>query len=102
MGGLTWEAVSLTAPWSARHSFGCARLPGGARTGRLYILGGNDGQSQHDVWVSDDDGSTWDLMRFTHTHEMRYRNYEERASWTPRFQMCTVTSNDGLVTITGG
>merc|ERR1712113_814380 len=41
-------------------------------------------------------------MRFTHTQEMRYKNYEERASWTPRFLMCTVVSNEGLVTITGG
>lgn len=100
--GQTWQVVSLTAPWTARHSFGFTFAFGGPRGGWLYILGGDDGRPQHDVWASVDDGKTWILSRFSHTHEMRYQTKEHRASWSPRLRMTTVVDKDGLLTLLGG
>jgi len=101
-GGRSWEVVTFSAPWTARHSFAFVRLPGGTAPGRLYVLGGDDGRRQHDVWASDDDGRTWDLQRFTHTREMRYRETQERASWHPRTSMQAVADDTGILTMTGG
>jgi len=100
--GKTWQALALAAPWSARHSFGMAQLPGGTRSGRLYVLGGSDGRKQHDVWASDDAGTTWQLMTFTHTREMRASFSEERASWTPRVNAAAAADANGVLTLTGG
>jgi len=100
--GRTWHPVSLTSPWSARSQFAFARLPGGTRSGRLLILGGTDGRAQHDVWSSDDHGSTWQLMSFSHVREQMYRKTEERASWNPRFGASAVGDFDGTITLTGG
>jgi len=100
--GRTWASVALAAPWSGRYSFSLALLPGGTRRGRIYIFGGTDGRAQHDVWASDDRGSTWQLMRFTHTREMRQAFYEDRASWTPRFDFSATADGHGMVTVLGG
>lgn len=101
-GGSSWQVVTLAAPWTARHSHAFARLPGGTRPGRLYLAGGDDGRRMHDVWFSDDNGTTWELQKFTHTREMRYSVYEDRASWTPRSSMFAVADGNGLLTLTGG
>jgi len=100
--GRSWIAVSLGSPWTARDSFAFVRLPGGTRPGRFYVMGGDDGQLRHDVWLSDDNGRNWALMRFTHTREMRYSVSEDRASWSPRAHAAIVADNQGLLTLTGG
>lgn len=99
--GVTWTPISLALPWSARHSFAMVRLPNGTRPDRFYIMGGNDGLEQHDVWKSDDSGSSWELMRFTHVREMTYTDIETRASWSPR-SAPAVADSKGRVTLVGG
>lgn len=100
--GVTWTPVLHAAPWSARYSFGFVRLHSGIGAGRFYILGGNDGRRQHDVWVSDDSGETWQLMRFSHYREMRETFEEYRAPWWPRDEIAAVADSDGLVTLLAG
>lgn len=101
-GGRTWTALTYAAPWTGRHGHAFVRLPGGARYGRLYVIGGSDGRVLHDVWASDDDGVTWAVVTFTHVREMRYNAYEERAPWTPRSHIAAVADKNGLLTMTGG
>jgi len=100
--GKTWTAVALASPWTARHSFGFVRMPGGTREGRLLIMGGSDGRIQHDVWASDDSGESWHIMKFTHVHEMVYKDVEDRASWSPRWGMGAVADTEGILTVCGG
>merc|ERR1711924_412030 len=87
---------------SARFGFSFVRLPGGPAEGRFYIIGGDDGRVQHDVWKSDDSGSTWQKMRFTHTKEMTFTKFEERASWSPRYGAIGEADGDGLLSFIGG
>merc|ERR1712190_441712 len=56
----------------------------------------------HDVWASDNNGRDWMLARFAHTHEMRYKTNEYRASWAPRLHSTAVVNQDGLLTMMGG
>jgi len=100
--GQSWTPVALASPWTARHSFGFVQMPGGTRQGRLLILGGSDGRIQHDVWASDDTGESWHIMKFTHVHEMVYRDVEDRASWSPRYGMGATADREGMLTICGG
>ena len=90
------------ATWTARHSFAFARLTAGTATGRFYIVGGDDGQRQHDVWSSDDKGNTWQLMTFTHLREQRFNVFEERAPWNPTADVQAAISAEGTLTLPGG
>lgn len=101
-GGRSWQAVTLGATWTARHSLSLVRLPGGTRQGRLYILGGDDGRRRADVWVSDDNGGTWVLMTFTQRREQRYDVVQDQASWTARAGLRAVADSSGLLTVLGG
>jgi len=100
--GLTWMSVAIASPWTARHSFGFVQMPGGTRKGRMLILGGTDGRIQHDIWASDDQGESWHIMKFTHVHEMVYKEVEERASWSPRYGMGAIGDREGMLTVCGG
>lgn len=100
--GRTWSSVTKAATWTARHSFAFARLTAGTATGRFYIVGGDDGQRQHDVWSSDDKGNTWQLMTFTHLREQRFNVFEERAPWNPTADVQAAISAEGTLTLPGG
>eukprot|EP00441_Pelagodinium_beii_P019144 CAMPEP_0197664292 /NCGR_PEP_ID=MMETSP1338-20131121/58546_1 /TAXON_ID=43686 ORGANISM="Pelagodinium beii, Strain RCC1491" /NCGR_SAMPLE_ID=MMETSP1338 /ASSEMBLY_ACC=CAM_ASM_000754 /LENGTH=455 /DNA_ID=CAMNT_0043242905 /DNA_START=406 /DNA_END=1773 /DNA_ORIENTATION=+ len=100
--GISWEPMSLAAPWSARHSIQLVRMLGGLNKDRFYILGGTDGFAQHDVWEGDGEGTGWELMRFTHHRESSYDSFEHRASWRPRAAAAAVADSNGLLKIFGG
>lgn len=101
-GGSTWQAITLVSSWSARYGFSLVQLRGGGAPGRLYIVGGNDGRSQSDVWSSDDDGRTWQEMTFTFVREGTFTARVKRATWIPRYGAAAVTDRDSKLTFTGG
>jgi len=100
--GRTWLSVSHASAWSARHSFAFTRLPAGSRAGRLYILGGNDGRLQYDVWATDNKGGTWFRMRFTIKVDKSHRSFHDRAPWSAREDMRAVADGHGKLTLVGG
>lgn len=100
--GITWHALARTSLWSGRYSFGFVHLLGGINKDRLYLLGGQDGRAQHDVWTSDTQGEGWSLMVFTHVSEATSVSQEPFASWSPRYDMAVVVDRDGLLTLLGG
>eukprot|EP00927_Polykrikos_kofoidii_P078772 TRINITY_DN75587_c0_g1_i1.p1 TRINITY_DN75587_c0_g1~~TRINITY_DN75587_c0_g1_i1.p1 ORF type:complete len:610 (-),score=72.74 TRINITY_DN75587_c0_g1_i1:64-1815(-) len=99
--GKTWDVVALGSPWTARHSFALAWVPEAGPKGQLYILGGQDGRAQHDVWTSSDRGITWRLMRFTHVRETTFKSIEQRAPWSPRFGMAASAPDKRLIVMGG-
>jgi len=100
--GVSWEAMSLAAPWSGRHSMTLVRMLGGMNKDKLYILGGTDGFAHHDVWEGNPEGTSWELMQFTHRRESSYDSFEPRASWSPRASAAAVADTKGLLKIFGG
>lgn len=100
--GRSWRAVVLAAPWSGRYSFALVRAPGGINKGSLYLLAGFDGYAHHDVWLGNTEGSSWELMRFTHRREGSYDVFEYRAPWIPRFALAAVADSEGRIKIFGG
>mmetsp|Transcript_102866 Transcript_102866/g.331877 ORF Transcript_102866/g.331877 Transcript_102866/m.331877 type:complete len:445 (-) Transcript_102866:343-1677(-) len=86
-GGVAWERLAYTAPWSARWGPGLAALSSGA----VALLGGisSDGQDLNDVWLSEDQGSSW--QRVT-----------EEAPWQPRVGHGVVALPKGALLLMGG
>eukprot|EP00913_Durusdinium_trenchii_P018797 g17664.t1 len=76
--------------------------PGGINKGSLYLLAGFDGYAHHDVWLGNTEGSSWELMRFTHRREGSYDVFEYRAPWIPRFALAAVADSEGRIKIFGG
>jgi len=80
--GITWNRVTVRAPWTARYGQSCVALPDGS----IVLMGG---MGLHDVWRSPDNGSTWTEMTSS-------------APWSPREFAGSAVLPDGSVLLMGG
>lgn len=91
--GATWTEVTANAPWRGREGHTAVALPDGS----IVLMGGSYWHSDedrdifNDVWRSQDQGQTWELM-----------TDEDARRWHPTDGHATVVLSDGsIVLITG-
>jgi len=84
--GLSWERVTLDAPWSARWGARAVALP----CGTVALLGGVDssGRNLNDIWLSTDGGMDWEVL--------------PEASWCARVGHGVVSLPGGDLILMGG
>jgi len=91
-GGESWTELTAGADWSARESFASVVLDDGS----IILMGGNDGDATwiepdyvSDVWVSTDQGASWDEVTAP-------------AEWSGRSGHASVILDDGRIVLMGG
>jgi len=91
-GGTTWTQVQDAAPWPGRHLASSCVLPPSGPTlkSRVVLLGGSAAGSRRldDVWQSEDEGSSWDLL-------------VDGAPWAARHSAALIANNQELLLLGG-
>ncbi|MDV4342537.1 PKD domain-containing protein [Methanoculleus sp. YWC-01] len=83
----TWTAVNTSAGWSARGGHTSVVMPNGS----IILMGGIDGGSRNDVWLSTDNGATWENIT----------PHDPNDIWSGRYGHAAVAVNDTIVLMGG-
>ena len=100
--GITWEQVDTdpttdgvqNAPWSGRSGFGSV-----VHNDKIFVLGGKDGRGTNtlnDIWMSIDEGITWEQIDTDPTTDGI-----QNAPWQARSHFGIVVHNDKIFVLGG-
>ncbi|MFA7199735.1 MAG: PKD domain-containing protein, partial [Methanoculleus sp.] len=85
--GDAWTPVNTSAGWSARGGHTSVVMPNGS----IILMGGIDGGSRNDVWLSTDNGATWENITPQDPNDI----------WSGRYGHAAVAVNDTIVLMGG-
>ncbi|MFA5267671.1 MAG: hypothetical protein WC379_06835 [Methanoregula sp.] len=89
--GVTWSLVNASSGWPARAWFSTVVM----QDGSIVLMGGVNtttvafNEDYHDVWSSEDNGTTWTLVNPV-------------AAWSPRIEHSSIVLPGGDIVLTGG